>query len=120
MTTLSVDVTCEPPAEVTIRFGNIFDCGDPELDPTLFRDGTGSSQVFVRLGAKVQWVYEPWMHRACTARIVSTLVPPGGRPIDSGILKPGESFEFAPGVPGTWQFTDLISGGSGALIVMEP
>lgn len=119
VTTLSVDVTCEPAAEVTIRFGNLFDCGDPALDPTVFRDGKGSSQVYVRVGAKVQWVYESWMHPACTARIVSTLVPPGGLPIDSGILKPGESFEFTPAVTGTWQFTDLISGGSGALIVIE-
>lgn len=118
LTSLSVDVTCEPAAEATIRFGNLFDCGDP-LDPTRFWDGTGSSEVYVRVGGKVEWVYQSYMHPACTARIVSTLVPPGGVPIDSGILKPGESFHFTPAVPGTWQFTDLISGGSGALIVME-
>lgn len=119
LTTVSIEATCAPPAAVTFHFGNLFDCGDPDQDPTRFRDGLGSSEVTLRVGATVEWVYDSYMHPACTARIVSTLVPAGGASIDSGILKPGESFKFVPAVAGTWRFTDLISGGSGALIVLE-
>jgi hypothetical protein len=120
LTTLSIDITCGPPSEVTIRFGNLFDCGDPDQDPTIFQDDAGSSRVTVPVGAKVIWYYETYMHPACGAQIISTLVPPGGLPIDSGILRPGESFEFIPAVPGTWRFTDRFSGGSGELIVVAP
>jgi hypothetical protein len=72
------------------------------------------------LGARVTWVYMEWVHPACTARVVSTLEPPGGTPFDSGILRPGQPFTFVPNVVGTWEFIDELNGGSGRLTVEAP
>jgi hypothetical protein len=52
-----------------------------------------------------------------TARIQSTLVPPGGEPFDSGQLGPGARFSFVPGVAGLWRFVDETSGALGGLMV---
>ena len=107
------------PMDVLIRFGPFFDCTPPN-DPSNFVGPTGSSHVTARLGATVTWVYMEWVHPACTARVVSTLEPPGGKPFESGTLRPGQPFTFVPNVVGTWAFTDELNGGSGRLTVEAP
>lgn len=105
------------PADVVIRFGAIFDCyGSPStMDPSRFLGPDGSSDVTVEVGATVDWIYGEWMGPGCRAQVVSTSVPAGGEPIDSGIIRPGQHFRFVPDVAGTWEFTDAINGGSGTL-----
>jgi len=49
--------------------------------------------------------------------VKSTVVPDGGQPFDSGIVRPGDPFVFTPRVAGTWELTDVINGGTGKLIV---
>jgi hypothetical protein len=119
LTKVAFEVTCKPPSVVTIEFGPTFDCGDPDKDPSLFRDKSGSNVYTVPVGVTVRWVYGTWMHRDCRARVASTSVPPGGAAFSSEMLRPGERFELVPTVPGTWEFTDLVSGGNGKLIVVQ-
>jgi hypothetical protein len=102
------------PAAV-IRFGPLFDC-TPLNDPSIFP----SEAVTVSVGATVEWVYMDWLFSSCRARIVSSSVPPGGKPFDSGDLAPGQSFQFVPEVAGTWEFTDTINGGTGTLTAKVP
>jgi hypothetical protein len=66
----------------------------------------------IPLGTSVAWVVT-----APTARIVSTSVPPGGSPFDSGTLTGQQRFQFTPEVTGTWEYTDSIGGARGLLRV---
>ena len=116
----SVDVA-QPP-DVVIRFGPIFDCyGTPSNnDPSVFAGPSGQNAVSVFVGATVEFIYAPYLHPSCTARVVSSVEPPGGDRIDSGILGIGGSFKFVPRVPGTWTFSDVLNGGSGTLTAVVP
>lgn len=42
-------------------------------------------------------------------------MPDGGEPFDSGVLRKGEIFRFAPAVPGTWEYIDEVTGAPGTL-----
>jgi hypothetical protein len=92
-----------------IPFGPLFDCGEPNL----FNEPRDPIPV----GAEVAWEYMDWVWPTCQARIVSTSVPPGGEPFDSGYLWPGDAFIFTPRVPGDWTYTDILNGGGGTLRV---
>lgn len=108
--------TVTKPVDVVIHFGPMFDC-EPN-DPSRFTVGdTAASVVTVPLGSKVEWVYTEWVHPSCQARITSSSVPRGGEPFDSGIMSPGQRFQFVPGVPGTWTYRDALNGGGGTLTV---
>jgi hypothetical protein len=86
------------------------------LGEEIWGDGTGffgpahSADVTVPVGATVEWV-----NHFETARIVATAAPPGGTAFDSGELSRGERFQFVPGVAGTWEYVDLVSGATGTL-----
>jgi hypothetical protein len=116
----SIDVVRAP--DVVIRFGPIFDCyGTPvNNDPSIFAGPSGRSDVSVTVGATVEFIYAPYLHPSCTARVVSSVEPPGGSRIDSGILAVGGSFRFVALVPGTWTFSDVLNGGSGTLTAVVP
>ena len=102
-------------AYVVIHFGPYFDC-TPFNDPSEFQ----SSDVTVPVGAVVEWVYANWLDASCKARITSSSVPPGGEPFDSGIIGPGQPFQFVPRVAGTWEYVDAINGGRGTLTARAP
>jgi len=51
---------------------------------------------------------------------MSSVEPPGGDRIDSGVLGIGGSFTFVARVPGTWTFSDVLNGGSGTLPAVVP
>lgn len=53
-----------------------------------------------------------------TAHIRSTSTPAGGASFDSGSLTEGERFLFVPGVAGTWEYVDQVSGATGTLTVL--
>ena len=116
----SVDVARPP--DVVIRFGANFDCyGTPSNnDPSVFAGPSGQKDVSVIVGATVEFIYAPYLHPSCTARVVSSVEPPGGDRIDSGVLGIGGSFKFVPRVPGTWTFSDVLNGGSGTLTAVVP
>lgn len=75
-----------------------------------FASPEGSNGVAVPVGTAVEWVWEgedvPGIPE--TVRIVSTTVPPGGEPFDSGPLRPGERFRFVPHVAGSWEFEERL------------
>lgn len=110
------------PSEVIVRFAPFFDCyGTPNNnDPSIFVGPSGKSDVRVIVGETVEFIYAPWLPPACTARVVSSVEPPGGDRIDSGIMGIGGSFKFVPRVPGTWTFSDVLNGGSGTLTAVVP
>jgi hypothetical protein len=112
---LTFTTTVTKPPEGTISFGPEFDC-TPFNDPSNFvpRD------VTVPVGGKVVWVYAGWLDASCQAHITSTAVPPGGEPIDTGIMGPGGSSEFVPRVAGTWEYRDAINGGTGTITAKAP
>lgn len=116
----SIDVVRPP--DVVIRFGPIFDCyGTPaNNDPSVFAGPSGRNDVSVIVGATVEFIYAPYLPPSCTARVVSSVEPPGGDRIDSGILGTGGSFRFVARVPGTWTFSDVLNGGSGTLTAVVP
>ena len=116
----SIDVVRPPDA--VIRFGPLFDCyGTPaNNDPSVFAGPSGRNAVSVIVGATVEFIYAPYLHPSCTARVVSSVEPPGGDRIDSGILGVGGSFRFVARVPGTWTFSDVLNGGSGTLTAVVP
>ena len=116
----SIDVARPPDA--VIRFGPNFDCyGAPsDNDPSIFAGPSGGKDVTVIVGATVEFIYAPYLHPACTARVVSNVEPPGGDRIDSGVLGIGGSFKFVARVPGTWKFSDVLNGGSGTLTAVVP
>jgi hypothetical protein len=103
---------------IVVHFGPSLDCG--RSDPSRFADSTGSSDVIVPVGQPVEWIYAPGLSFACTARIVSISIPPGGKPFDSQIIHAGDSFQFIPEVTGMWEFTDSINGGRGTLTAKAP
>lgn len=47
---------------------------------------------------------------------MSTSVPPGGAAFDSGGLLWDDRLGFVPGVAGTWECVDQVSGATGTLI----
>lgn len=98
-------------AVVVILFGPIFDCTPG--DPNHFLGPDGTSDVAVPVGTPVEWVYAPYLvPSTCEARVTSSSEPPGGEPIDSGILTPGERFRFVPAVAGTWEYRDGTNEGA--------
>lgn len=90
--------------------------GEPEESTFIAPDGS-RDDVTVPVGTTVEWTGVEWLDPGtCEVRIVSTLEPPGGEPFDSGILTLGrERFEFVPGVVGTWEYKDQVSGSTGTL-----
>lgn len=98
---------------VLIRLSPLFDCTGSS-DPVRFSDPLGSRDVAVPVGTRVAWEYDASLAPGCTARVVSTAAP-AGQGFDSGVLSPGERFEFVPSVAGTWEFEDQVSEGRGTL-----
>lgn len=80
--------------------------GDP-----YFLGPEGGSDATIPVGATVEWS----VIDVEAAHIVSTLEPTGGLPFDSGTLARGDRFQFGPGVSGTWEFEDQVSGATGTL-----
>jgi hypothetical protein len=122
LTTGTVQVTAEVPGielpalfeadvtEVVIQYtasdGGMFS------SPTCLVLGYCDSWESVPLGATVEWV-----NLRSSARLVSTSVPTGGTPFDSGDLTQFDRFRVAPDAAGTWEYTDLIHGSTGTLYV---
>jgi hypothetical protein len=79
-------------------------------DPT-FRGPVGESDITVPVGTTLEWS----VIGVEKAHIASTSEPTGGEPFDGGTLAAGERFQFVPGVAGTWQFEDQVSGATGTL-----
>lgn len=104
---------------LVISFGPGGNC--PAADASFFRGPDGSSDVTVPVGTTVEWwgwgVGMEWFPVGCHqgARILSAREPPGGERFDSGVLTLDDSFEFTPGVAGTWEYVDQVSGGTGTL-----
>lgn len=86
--------------------------GGTFADPSCLVFGSCDQAESLPLGATVEW-----MNHLSSARLVSTSLPPGGTWFDSGQLKEGERFRFAPNVAGTWEYTDVIQGRTGTLYV---
>ena len=80
--------------------------------PVVFGGPDYSPNMTVPVGATV----ELW-NRMPSAHIVSTSVPPGGTPFDSGMLTVDGRFRVVPDVAGLWTFTDQVSGAVGTLTV---
>lgn len=72
----------------------------------------GTSDVGAEPGMTVRWALRP-----CRAHVRSSSVPPGGEHFDSGLVSFQGTFEFVPGVPGTWEYVDEVSGATGTLTV---
>jgi hypothetical protein len=81
--------------------------GDP-----YFLGPEGGSHGTVPVGTTVEWS----VTNVEAAHIASTSEPTGGEPFDSGTLADGEGFQFVPGVAGTWEFEDQVSGATGTLM----
>ena len=115
-------IAATQPSEVVIHFGPIFDCyGTPaNNDPSIFVGPSGKNDVRVTVGETVEFIYASYLAPVCTARVVSSVEPPGGQRIDSGVLGIGGSFKFVARVPGTWMFSDVLNGGSGTLTAIVP
>lgn len=64
----------------------------------------------VPVGTPVEWLSD-----MPEARVMSTATPPGGAAFDSGSMSPGDRFSFTPGVAGTWEFLDQVSGAMATL-----
>ena len=101
---------------VEIVFGPFFDC-TPFSDTSSFSLASHSPVLIAPVNAKVGIGYATWLASSCTARIRTRSVPEGGEPFDSDVLYPGQVFVFTPRVAGTWEFEDVINGGTGRLIV---
>jgi len=87
--------------------------GGPTQTPTnLYHGPNQASSLAVRIGGAVQWISRNQLP-PFTSHLVSTSHPPGGQPFDSGLMDPGDSFSFTPGVEGTWAYVDQISGLTG-------
>jgi hypothetical protein len=80
--------------------------------PVVFGGPDYSPDITVPVGATVEF----W-NRMPSARIVSTSVPPGGTPFDSGMLTTDGRLRVVPSVAGVWTFTDQVSGAVGTLTV---
>ncbi len=93
---------------LVIRLAPTFDCDDPPGLHGFFGPG-GSTDLTVPSGTPVEW--DPF----CTAHIVSTSEPIGGKAFDSGRLNPGDRFRFVPDAAGTWEFLDKFSLSTGRL-----
>jgi hypothetical protein len=87
-------------------------CTD-SVDPPRFWPGDAT----VAVGSPVEWMFSSQYSMECEARITSTLEPSGGEPFDSGILRPGDRFEFVPSVVGTWEYVDDLGYQAGTLTV---
>jgi hypothetical protein len=103
--------------DVVIHIDPGFDCGDPST----FRGPDSSSDVTVRVGAVVEWVYaeSATSFFPCMAVVQSDTVPPGGAPF-VGLLDVGARFQFVPEVEGTWVYVDANNGGRGTLTARVP
>jgi hypothetical protein len=100
---------------MVINFGPIFDCYFTPYsnDPSVFND----PQEPIPLGTTVEFVYAPWLPGVCNAQVVSVSVPPGGTPIDSGLIPAGGRFTFTFNAVGEWTYEDKLNGGRGKLRV---
>ena len=109
------------PPDVIITGGPSFDCTGG-ADPTKYWIDSGIRDTILSavVGQRVAFRYADYLSASCTARFKSTEVPAGGTPFDSGVIHPGDRFEFKPDAVGNWNFTDVINGGSGTLIVRPP
>lgn len=96
-------------------FGPTFDC-TPFNDPSQFSLNR-SAEMISEVNVPIVMSYASYLDPSCTARVKTTVVPDGGQPFDSGIVRPGDPFLFTPRVAGTWVLTDVINGGGGKLIV---
>ena len=63
--------------------------------------------VTVPVGTPVEWAS---LDPSSSYRIISTSVPDGGIPFDSGTLTGRTRFRFVPTVAGTWRYRDNASG----------
>ena len=113
---LSATFVATDKPNVEIVFGPVFDC-TPFNDPSNFLLANHSPVLTAPVNAKVGLSYATWLASSCTARLRTRSVPEGGEPFDSELLSPGQVFVFTPRVAGTWEFEDVINGGTGRLIV---
>lgn len=100
-----------------------YDVDDPETCLDTGGDGfigpDGTSRADVLVGTTVKWTSTT--DGTCQFHIKSTRVPPGGEHFDSATFSGSDSgppfylLEFVPGVPGTWEYVDEISGATGTL-----
>lgn len=59
-------------------------------------------EVDIQVGDTIEWQYVE--DGLVTHTATSTAEPAGGAAFDSGVLNPGDTFQFAPQVAGTWTF----------------
>ncbi len=98
---------------VIVHIGPLLECSAG--DPVRFAGPDGSPETWIGGGEVVEWRNRPF---SCdSAHIVSTVVPPRGTPVDSGIIPPGGRYVFVPDAPGQWEFLDQRSGARGTLVV---
>lgn len=102
---LSVEAPAPPPGNVV----------DMQIVDNAFVDPQGrqnqNASVTITLGERVRWSY---VSGGSTLHTVTSGegsgggsgsgVPAGGTPMDSGLLSPGETFEFEPDAVGTWTY----------------
>lgn len=77
--------------------------------PAALAGPDGSSGATVPVGTPVEWV------PSCDLHVTSTLEPAGAESFDSGIVSGEERFRFVPGVTGTWEYREQITGETGTL-----
>jgi hypothetical protein len=118
LTGSAVTFTTDVPVAV-ILFGE--DLSGP-LDhyplPLVFMFPDRTSGLTVPVGTPVEWINAGWgVAWWAPAELVSTSVPPGGEPFEADLsFNNGQpSLRFTPGVPGTWEFVELLSGATGTL-----
>ena len=74
------------------------------------------NEVTVPVGTTVEWNAPGEDERySLSYTVTSTTAPPGGMAFDSGTLLPKQRFRFVPGVAGTWEYVDKVTGLKGTL-----
>jgi hypothetical protein len=84
--------------------------GNPYIGP-----GFSPADVTLPLGAPIRFSNA----ESGTARIVSTSVPSGGTPFDSGSLGVNESFDLVLDAVGIWEYEDLVTGATGRVTIVD-
>jgi Tol biopolymer transport system component len=91
---------------------SIWVSGSGQTPSNFYHGPTRASSLRVGVGGKLTWVSRNQLS-PFISHIVSTSHPPGGTSFDSGIMQPGDTFSFIPGVEGTWAYVDQYNGLTG-------